>query len=105
MFNTTDLGTLNLLSGGVDHTAPRRHVLVTTIDGRAHVHRAGGKVLQRGDGGSARGDECNPDANVVHAAGPELGASRFHLGEGPASSITSFGFDVKEDSSSALPQH
>jgi hypothetical protein len=31
MFNTTDL------SGGADHTAPRRHVLVTTIDGRAHV--------------------------------------------------------------------
>jgi len=37
------------------------------------------------DAGSPRvGDECNPDANVVHAVGPvsvELDAGRFHLGD------------------------
>src|SRR6266446_3007500 len=37
------------------------------------------------DAGSPRvGDECNPDANVVHAVGPvgvELDAGRFQLGD------------------------
>src|SRR6266568_9663148 len=37
------------------------------------------------DAGSPRvGDECNPDANVVHAVGPvgvELDAGRFRLGD------------------------
>ena len=61
----------------------RKHRRIARWNPLGQINRL--RPLIQFDAGSPRvGDECNPDADVVHAVGPvsvELDAGRFHLGD------------------------